>query len=183
MRKMIFFNWGIVGVQCCVSFRCTAMWFSLVYVYVVVVQSLSHVQLLATQWIAACQASLSSTISQSLLNIYIEFVYICVCVCIHIYIFFFRFCFSPRLLKHVEYSSLCYTVELCSSSVFIPLNPKLLIYSPYCLSPLFTHKFVFYVCVSVFFFFSNKFICITFLDSKYKWYHMIFVFLFLSYFI
>ena len=41
----------------------------------------------------------------------------CVCVCV----FFFRFCFSPRLLKHVEYSFLCYTVEPCCSSVFMPL--------------------------------------------------------------
>ena len=40
---------------------------------VVVVQSLSHVQLFATPWTAACQAHLSSTISQSLLRyMYIE---------------------------------------------------------------------------------------------------------------
>ena len=36
---------------------------------IVVVQSLSHVQLLATPWTAACQASLSFTISQSLLKL------------------------------------------------------------------------------------------------------------------
>ena len=35
----------------------------------VVVQSLSHVRLFATPWIAACQASLSFTISQSLLKL------------------------------------------------------------------------------------------------------------------
>ena len=34
----------------------------------VVVQSLNHVQLFVTLWTAACQASLSFTISQSLLN-------------------------------------------------------------------------------------------------------------------
>ena len=34
-----------------------------------VVQSLSHVQLFATPWTAACQAPLSSTISQSLLKL------------------------------------------------------------------------------------------------------------------
>ena len=37
--------------------------------YVVVVQLLSHVQLFATSWTAACQASLSFTISQSLLKL------------------------------------------------------------------------------------------------------------------
>ena len=38
-------------------------------VYLVEVQSLSHVQLLATPWTAACQASLSFTISRSLLKL------------------------------------------------------------------------------------------------------------------
>ena len=36
---------------------------------VVVIQSLSHVRLFATPWTAACQASLSFTISQSLLKL------------------------------------------------------------------------------------------------------------------
>ena len=36
--------------------------------YVIIVQSLSCVQLFATPWTAACQASLTSTISQSLLR-------------------------------------------------------------------------------------------------------------------
>ena len=35
----------------------------------IVVQSLSHVQLFATPWTAACQASLSSTVSRSLLKL------------------------------------------------------------------------------------------------------------------
>ena len=39
------------------------------FVIVVVVQSLSRVQLFVTPWIAACQASLSFTISQSLLQL------------------------------------------------------------------------------------------------------------------
>ena len=38
-------------------------------VFVAVVQSLSRVQLFATPWTAACQASLSSIISQSLLKL------------------------------------------------------------------------------------------------------------------
>ena len=41
---------------------------SFVY-FVVVVQSLSHVQLFGTPWTAACQTSLSFTISQSLLRL------------------------------------------------------------------------------------------------------------------
>ena len=36
---------------------------------VVVVQSLSHVHLFVIQWMAACQASLSFTISQGLLKL------------------------------------------------------------------------------------------------------------------
>ena len=36
---------------------------------IVVVQSLSHVQLFATSWTATRQAPLSSTVSQSLINI------------------------------------------------------------------------------------------------------------------
>ena len=39
------------------------------HVYVVVVQSLSHVRFFATQWTAARQTSLSFTISQSLLKL------------------------------------------------------------------------------------------------------------------
>ena len=44
---------------------CLGKFFSLL----VVVQLLSHVQLFATPWIATCQASLSITISQSLLKL------------------------------------------------------------------------------------------------------------------
>ena len=40
-----------------------------VYILVIVVQSLSHIWLFATPWTAACQASLSFTISQSLLKL------------------------------------------------------------------------------------------------------------------
>ena len=55
------FYWGIVDLKC-VHFCCTAKWFSSV-------QLLSHVQLFATPWIAAHQASLSITNSWSLLKL------------------------------------------------------------------------------------------------------------------
>ena len=42
--------------------------FSSDYICIVVIQSLSYVQLFAAPWTAACQASLSFTISQSLLR-------------------------------------------------------------------------------------------------------------------
>ena len=41
----------------------------LIYAFVVIVQSLSHVQLFVTPWTAARQASLSFTISRSLLKL------------------------------------------------------------------------------------------------------------------
>ena len=63
----------------CVSFRCTAKWFSYKYISIVFqiifpyqfssVQSLSRVWLFVTPWIAACQAFLSITISQSSLTL------------------------------------------------------------------------------------------------------------------
>ena len=91
------FYWSIVGLRCSVHFCCTAKWVSYMYAYThsfkdsfpmyviteywvrfsvihsrslfAVVQLLSHVQLFGTPWIAALQASLSFTISQSLLKL------------------------------------------------------------------------------------------------------------------
>ena len=60
--KKIFFYWSTVDLKCCISFRCTVK-------SVQSVQLLSHVQLLATPWTAACQASLSITNSQSFLKL------------------------------------------------------------------------------------------------------------------
>ena len=51
---------------------------------------------------------------------------------------------------------------------------------PASLYPLGVHVFLLYVCIS--FCFVNKFICIIFLDSICKWYYMVCVFLFLTYF-
>ena len=56
--------WSVIALQCCIIFYCTMEWISYV-----IVQSLSHVWLFATPWTAACQASLSFTIFQSLLKL------------------------------------------------------------------------------------------------------------------
>ena len=50
-------------------------------------------------------------------------------------------------------------------SLFPPLNPSI-----------HNHKFIFYICDSLFVLY--KFICTSFLDSTYKQYHMVFVFLY-----
>ena len=55
------------------------------FVFLKSVQSLSRVQLFATPWTAACQASLSITNSLSLLRLIVEMaeaVPVCVCVCV-----------------------------------------------------------------------------------------------------
>ena len=51
---------------CIYMYVCT---YICVYIYMIVVQLLNHVQLFATSWTAECQASLSFTISQSLLKL------------------------------------------------------------------------------------------------------------------
>ena len=82
---------------------------------------------------------------------------------------FFQILFQYRLLQDIEYSSLCYTVNLYSLSIlYASVNPIFLIYPPL-LSPLVT-KFIFYVWV--YFCFINKFICIIFRFHIYeiKWY-------------
>ena len=56
-------------------------------------------------------------------------------------------------------------------SQFIP-TPPFLPWNPYIHS----------LCLSLYFCFANKFICIVLLDSTYKQYYTIFVFLFLTYF-
>ena len=34
LKTIFSFNWSIVGLQCCASFKCTANWFSYTYIYV-----------------------------------------------------------------------------------------------------------------------------------------------------
>ena len=59
------FNWSIIGLQGCISFCWTTTWVS----FLVVVHSLSCVRLFVTPRAAACLASLSFTISWSLLKL------------------------------------------------------------------------------------------------------------------
>ena len=61
------------------------------------------------------------------------------------------------------------------SSMYV--NPNFPIY-PSSHLPTGNCKFVCYICD--YFCFVNKFICTLFLDSTYKWYQMIFVFLYLT---
>ena len=64
-----------------------------------------------------------------------------------------------------------------AAAVYVYVNPKPPIHP---LSFLVSIKFVLYICVSICF--ANKVICTIFLDSTYKWYYMILVFLILIYF-
>ena len=55
--------------SCFIKPSVVSILFVYLYSVVIVVQSLSHVQLFATSWSAACQASLPFTISKSLLKL------------------------------------------------------------------------------------------------------------------
>ena len=84
----------------------------------------------------------------------------------------FQILFHYRFLQNNEYSSLCYTVDLCYWSILyidynnLDLNPKFLIYPSPTLFPFGNCNFVFYNCI-------------IYSDSTHKWYRMIFVFLWL----
>ena len=100
---------------------------------------------------------------------------------IHVSILF-QILFPFRLFQNIEQSFLCYTVGRCWLSILniavctcLSQTPNP---SPRPFAPR-NHKFVLWVC----FYFVNKFTCIFFfffLDSAYKWYHMIFVFVWLT---
>ena len=98
---------------------------------------------------------------------------------IHTYIYIIlQILFFYRLLQDTEYSSLCYTVGPCYLSILyivVSINPKFLIYTSRRF-PFGNHKFVSYVCESISVLQISSFVSF-FLDSTYKWYHMIFVFL------
>ena len=102
------------------------------------------------------------------------------CTYIHSFLNIF---FHYGLSQEIGCSYLWYTVGPCCLSI---LNVIVCIYQPQTPTPslsplpLGDHKSVLYVCESICFVY--KFICVIFLDSKYKWYHMVFVFLCLAYF-
>ena len=77
---------------------------------------------------------------------------------------------------------ICMTESLlCSSETITTLsvNPKVLIYPlPPPTFPFGNHAC--FLCLWVYFWFVNKFICIILLDSTYKWYRMLFVILCLT---
>ena len=101
---------------------------------------------------------------------------------IHIHVsILFQILFPFRLLQSIEQSLVLYSRSLLvicfiygSGYLWIP-NSQFIPHP--LLSPLVTVSF-FSMSMSLFLFY--KFICIIFLDSTYKWYHMIFVFLCLT---
>ena len=83
----------IINIEC--KFKCVIIFWNLdleVLKIYVVVQSISHAQLFVTPWTAACQASLSFAISQSLLRL-----------------------MSIELMMPSNYLILCHTIPLLSS--------------------------------------------------------------------
>ena len=62
------FYWSIVDLQCYLNFKYTTQWFDIKIHYIMLLL-LSCVWLFATLWTAACQASLSFTVSWSLLRL------------------------------------------------------------------------------------------------------------------
>ena len=91
---------------------------------IVVVQSLSHVQLFATPWTAACQASLSFTMAQSLLKLMsIESVmpsnHLILC-----HPFLLLPSFFPRVFSRVSqfFSSCGQSIGVSASASVLPMN-------------------------------------------------------------
>ena len=97
------FNWSIVDLVCCVSFRCTAKWFSYTYIYIYFFQILFPYRLLQNiEYSSLCY----TPYWLSVLYIYS-----------HMCIYFFQILFPYRLLQNIEYSTLCYTVGPCWLSI------------------------------------------------------------------
>ena len=84
---------------------------------------------------------------------------------------------SYGLVIHSSFLSVnSYLHSISGMFMWVPVSQ----FIPASLYPLGVHVFLLYVCIS--FCFVNKSICILFLDSVYKWYYMVCVFLFLTYF-
>ena len=97
----------------------------------------------------------------------------------------FHILFHFGLLQDTEYSSLCYTVQpvfyTCYMWYCVSDNPKLIIYPSPSPLPFGSYKFVFSV-LSLFLSHKQVHFC-QILDSTHKCYHVVFVFLCLTYFI
>ena len=88
--------WGIVDEQCCVSFRCTAKWFSYTYTCISSFSNCFPLQVITKYW-----AELPVLYSRSLLVIY--FIYLC-----------------AQSLSHVQLFETPWTVA-CQASLFMEL--------------------------------------------------------------
>ena len=99
---------------------------------------------------------------------------------IYVYILFFNIIFHLGLSQEIVYSSVLYSRTLFSihsecNSLHLLAPKSLSIPLP---QPLSSHKSVLHVCE------SDSVLWIgSFVPSTYKWYHMVFIFLFLTYFI
>ena len=107
----------------------------------------------------------------------ILYIYICVCVSVYTHIHvsvLFKIIFPSSLLHNIEQGSLCYTVGPCWLSILniamcTSIPNSLTVPSPQPL-PSGNQKFILCECVSVLK--ISSFVSF-FLDSAYKWYHMI----------
>ena len=103
----------------------------------------------------------------------------------YMYILFFNILFHYGLSQDNEYSSLCSTVGPCCLSI---LNVIVCIYQPQTPTPSLSlltsplaNTSLFSMSLSLFLFCREVHLC-RILDSTYKWYNMVFVFLCLTYF-
>ena len=100
----------------------------------------------------------------------------------HTHIYSFSYSFLLRFPKGVEYSSLCFSAWLCClttlCSTLHPLIPSAQSLPPQPPLPLGNHKSV--LCLWVCFYFTDRFYLCHILNSTCKWYHMVFVFLWLT---
>ena len=93
----------------------------------------------------------------------------------------FHILFHYGLSQDIEYSSLCYTVGPCCLSILYIANPKLPIHPPPTLPHFRAATSMFFMSVNLFLFHWPISLCCI-LDSTGKWFHMLFDFLFMTYF-
>ena len=108
---------------------------------------------------------------------------------IHIHIsILFQILIPFRLLQNIEHGSLCYTVgpswlsTFKYSSVYMSIPNSQFIHMPHLSFLVTISLFTMSVCLFLFCKEVHLYHFFFFLDSTYKWYHMIFVFFCLTYF-